>query len=129
MFALKTFCKQLYGPYCVIMTDLKPLVSLFGEHKQNPNTALPRLAITLPGYEYKIHYNAGRGMAMRTVSVGRHVFSCVIEMQHVLLDDAVGAFSRCSCLSLQVRYMDFCIYIEEQTITRHTPRTARRQVA
>ena len=47
----------------MIMTDHKPLVSLFGKRKQIPIMALPRVkrwAIALCGYEYKIHYKAGR---------------------------------------------------------------------
>ena len=46
-----------------IITDLKPLVSLFGELKQVPTTASPRIqrwAVTLSGYEYNIHYKAGK---------------------------------------------------------------------
>ena len=39
MFALKKFHKQLYGRCFVIMSDHKPLVSLFGELKQVPITA------------------------------------------------------------------------------------------
>ena len=63
MFALNTFHKQIYGRCFVIMTDHKPLVSLFGELKHVPVTS-PRVqqkwAITVRGYEYKIHYQAGR---------------------------------------------------------------------
>ena len=63
MFALKKSHKQIYGRCFVIMTDHNPLVSLFGELKQVPVTASSRVqwwAITLRGYEYKIHYKAGR---------------------------------------------------------------------
>jgi len=63
MCALKKFHKQIYGRCFMIMTDHKPLVSLFGERKQVPVTASPRVqrwAISLRGYEYKIHYKAGR---------------------------------------------------------------------
>ena len=47
----------------MIVTDHKPLGSLFGELKQVPVTASPRIqrwAITLRGYEYRFHYKAGR---------------------------------------------------------------------
>ena len=57
MFAL------IYGRCFVIMTDHKPLVSLFGKLKQVLVTASPRVqrwATTLREYEYKIHYQAGR---------------------------------------------------------------------
>ena len=63
MFALKKFHKHLYGRSFEIITDHKPLVSLFGELKQVPITASPRiqrLAVTLCGYEYNIHYKAGK---------------------------------------------------------------------
>ena len=46
-----------------IITDHKPLVSLFGELKQVPTTASPRIqwwAVTMCGYEYNIHYKAGK---------------------------------------------------------------------
>ena len=65
MFALKKFHKQIYGRCFVTMTDHKPLVSLFSELKQVPVTASQRVqrwAITLRGYEYKIHYKAGRSL-------------------------------------------------------------------
>ena len=43
MFTLTKFHKQIYGHCFVIMTDHKPLVSLFGEPKQVPVTASPRI--------------------------------------------------------------------------------------
>ena len=64
MIASKEFHKQLYGHCFVIMSDQKPLVSQFGElEKQVPIMASPRIqwwTITLYGYEYQIHYKAGR---------------------------------------------------------------------
>ena len=61
MLVLKKFHKQIYGPCFVIMTDHKPLVSLFGGLKQVLVT-VPRttVGVTLHGYKYKIHYKAGR---------------------------------------------------------------------
>ena len=54
MLALKTFHNRIYGRCFVIMTDHKPVVSLFGELKQVSVTTLPRLQWgTLRGYEYK----------------------------------------------------------------------------
>ena len=43
MFALKKFHKHLYGRSFEIITDHKPLVSLFGELKQVPTTASLRI--------------------------------------------------------------------------------------
>ena len=63
MFALKKFHKQIYGRDHVIMTDYTPLVSLFGELKQVPFRATPRVqrwAITVRRYEYQTHYQADR---------------------------------------------------------------------
>ena len=63
MFALKKFHKHLYGRSFEIITDHKPLVSLFAELKQVPTTASPRIqrwAVTLCGNEYNIHYKVGQ---------------------------------------------------------------------
>ena len=62
MFGLKKFHKYLYGRHFTIVTDHKPLVSLFSEKKQVPVTASPRVqrwAVTLRGYEYDIVYKSG----------------------------------------------------------------------
>ena len=58
MFALKKFHKLLCGRSFDIITDHKPLVSLFGELKQVPTMASPCVqwwAVTLCEYEYNIH--------------------------------------------------------------------------
>ena len=63
MFGLKKFHKYLYGRHFTIITDHKPLVSLFSDKKQVPTTASPRVqrwAVTLRGYEYDIVYRLGR---------------------------------------------------------------------
>ena len=62
MFGLKKFHKYLYGRHFSILTDHKPLISLFNEMKQVPTTASPRIqrwAITLRAYEYEIRYKPG----------------------------------------------------------------------
>ena len=54
MFVLKKFHKHMYGRSFEIITDHKPLMSLFGELKQVPTTASPRTqrgAVTLCGHE------------------------------------------------------------------------------
>ena len=62
MFGLKKFHKYLYGRHFTIVTDHKPLVSLFSEKKQVPTTAslrVQRWAVTLRGCEYDIVYKSG----------------------------------------------------------------------
>ena len=62
MSGLKKFHKYLYGRHFPIVTNHKPLVSLFSEKKQVPTTASPRVQrweVTLRGYEYDIVYKSG----------------------------------------------------------------------
>ena len=62
MFNLKKFHKYLYGRHFTIVTDHKPLVSLFSEKKQVPTTAslrVQRWAVTLRGCEYDTVYKSG----------------------------------------------------------------------
>ena len=62
MFGLKKFHKYLYGRHFTIVTDHKPLVSLFSEKNQvttNVSPSVQRWAVTLRGYEYDIVYKSG----------------------------------------------------------------------
>ncbi len=63
MFGLQRFHKYLYGRKCTIVTDHKPLLSLFNELKAVPQMSSPRIqrwAVTLRAYEYSIIYKAGK---------------------------------------------------------------------
>ncbi|KAG1927461.1 retrotransposable element [Pimephales promelas] len=59
MFGLQRFHKYLYGRKFTIVTDHKPLLSLFNELKAVPQMSSPRIqrwAVTLRAYEYIIIY-------------------------------------------------------------------------
>ena len=63
MFGVKKFHKYLYGRQFTIVTDHKPLISLFSEMRAIPQMASPRIqrwAVTLAAYEYTIVYKVGR---------------------------------------------------------------------
>uniref|UniRef100_A0A8C5QT05 Gypsy retrotransposon integrase-like protein 1 n=2 Tax=Leptobrachium leishanense TaxID=445787 RepID=A0A8C5QT05_9ANUR len=63
IFGVKKFHTYLYGRQFTIVTDHKPLISLFNELKEVPQMASPRIqrwAVTLCGYEYSIVYKAGK---------------------------------------------------------------------
>ena len=68
---ITTFHKQIYGRCFVIMTDHRPLVSLFGELMQVPVTASPRVQRCV-GTSTKSTTRLAEAMAMRTVSVACH---------------------------------------------------------
>ncbi|XP_039524968.1 uncharacterized protein K02A2.6-like [Pimephales promelas] len=63
MFGLQRFHKYLYGRKFTIVTDHKPLLSLFNELKAVPQMSSPRIqrwAVTLRAYEYNIIYKPGK---------------------------------------------------------------------
>ena len=62
MFGIKRFHKYIYGRKFTIVTDHKPLLSLFSEMRAVPQMASPRIqrwAVTLRAYEYTIVYKEG----------------------------------------------------------------------
>ena len=66
VFAVKKFDRYLYGKQFTIVTDLKPLISLFSEMRVIPQMSSPRIqrwAVTLAAYEYTIVYKVGRDHA------------------------------------------------------------------
>lgn len=62
IFGLKKFHKYVFGRPFTILTDHKPLITLFNEMKQVPSTSLrvQRWALLLRGYEYHIEYRPGQ---------------------------------------------------------------------
>ncbi len=63
MFGIKRFHKYIYGWKFTIVTDHKPLLSLFSEMRAVPQMASPRIqrwAVTLRAYEYTIVYKEGK---------------------------------------------------------------------
>ena len=63
IFGVQRFHKYIYGRRFTIVTDHKPLLSLFNELKAVPQMASPRIqrwAVTLRAYEYEIHYRPGK---------------------------------------------------------------------
>ena len=62
MFGVKRFHKYLYGRSFNIVTDHKPLLSLFHEEREIPVNASPRVqrwGLQLRGYDYHIEYRPG----------------------------------------------------------------------
>lgn len=63
IFGIKRFHKYIYGRKFTIVTDHKPLLSLFSEMKAVPQMAslrIQRWAVTLRAYEYTIMYKEGK---------------------------------------------------------------------
>lgn len=61
IFGVKKFHQYLWGRKFTLVTDHKPLLTLFGEHKSLPTMAAARIqrwAIILSGYDYQIEYCA-----------------------------------------------------------------------
>lgn len=63
IFGIRRFHKYLYGRNFTIVTDHKPLISLFSETKPVPQMVSPRVqrwAVWLRAYEYRIVYKPGK---------------------------------------------------------------------
>ena len=63
VFGVTKFHKFIYGIPFTLVTDHKPLLGLFGEHKSIPEMASSRLirwAVTLSGYSYRLVHRPGR---------------------------------------------------------------------
>lgn len=63
IFGIKRFHNYLYGRNFTIVTDHKPLISLFSETKPVPQMVSPRVqrwSVWLRAYEYHIVYQPGR---------------------------------------------------------------------
>ena len=62
IFGVKNFHKFIFGKKVTIITDHKPLLGLFVEHKAMPEHCSPRVqrwAITLAAYDYELKHKAG----------------------------------------------------------------------
>ena len=63
IFGLGKSHKFVYGRHVKLITDHKPLITMFGEHKQITVIISPRIqrcAITLSSYNYSIEYKPGK---------------------------------------------------------------------
>ena len=59
IYCVLRFNQYLYGNKFKLITDHKPLVTIFGENKAIPQFATNRLrrwALIMPGYHYEIKY-------------------------------------------------------------------------
>ena len=84
IFAVKKFHKMQFGRHFTLLTDHKPLLSIFGSKKSIPvysASRLQRWAIILLGYDFSIQYR-------RTTEFG-HALSRLIRTQSVSGDDTV----------------------------------------
>ena len=62
IYGLKKCHQFVYGRHVTIVTDHKPLITLFGEHKPVPQMVSPRIqrwTLTLSSYNYTIQYCPG----------------------------------------------------------------------
>ncbi|XP_063052002.1 uncharacterized protein K02A2.6-like [Engraulis encrasicolus] len=97
VFGVKKFHKYLYGRQFAIVTDHKPLISLFSEMRAIPQMTSPRIqrwAVTLAAYEYTIIYKAGRehtnADAFSRLPLDRRRESTPEEEERVLLFEDIG---------------------------------------
>jgi hypothetical protein len=59
IYSVKKFHKYIYGRHFTLLTDQRPLLSIFGDRKGIPvhsANRLQRCAATLPGYDFTIKY-------------------------------------------------------------------------
>ena len=65
VYGVKRFHKYLYGRQFTLVTDHKPLVSIFGAHKNLPTLAAARLqrwAVFLLSYQYNLEFRSTSGL-------------------------------------------------------------------
>jgi len=65
IFGLRKFYQFLYGRKFTIVTDHKPLISLFNHHRQMPEVMNPRMLrwkLILSAYDYDIQHRPGKQM-------------------------------------------------------------------
>ena len=61
IWGMKKFHKYLYGHHFTMVTDHKPLLAIFGEHRGLPTLAAARLqrwAVFLLGYQYTLEFRS-----------------------------------------------------------------------
>ena len=102
VFAVKKFHEYLYGHQFTLVTDHKPLLGLFAEHKGLPSRSASRIlrwALLLAAYNYKLEYRPGsqHGNAdalsrlpldFQSVDVSRPVFHVrMLEMDSSPVDE------------------------------------------
>ncbi|XP_037398305.1 uncharacterized protein K02A2.6-like [Pygocentrus nattereri] len=97
VFGVTKFHKYLYGRQFAIVTDHKPLISLFSEMRAIPQMTSPRIqrwAVTLAAYEYTIMYKVGRDHtnadALSRLPLDGEGESTPEEEERVLLFEDIG---------------------------------------
>lgn len=97
VFGVKKFHKYLYGRQFAIVTDHKPLISLFSEMRAIPQMTSPRiqrLAVTLAAYEYTIVCKSGQDHtnadAMSRLPLDGGIECTPEEEERVLLFEDIG---------------------------------------
>ncbi|KAL6471846.1 hypothetical protein MHYP_G00204960 [Metynnis hypsauchen] len=97
VFGVTKFHKYLYGRQFAIVTDHKPLISLFSEMRAIPQMTSPRIqrwAVTLAAYEYTIIYKVGRDhtntYALSRLPLDGERESTPEEEERVLLFEDIG---------------------------------------
>jgi len=122
IFGVKKFHKFLFGRNFTIVTDHKPLLGLFGEHKSIPEHASPRVqrwAITLAAYDYQLKHKPGKEngadglsrLPLKTDSLSYvpedvDMLFAIIDNSNVNIDDVKRETQKDECL---MKVYKFCL--------------------
>ncbi len=93
VFGIRKFHKYLYGREFTLITDNKPLTTIFAENKEVPTLAalrLQRWALILMAYQYKIQYrssqeNSNADMLSRLTTDSKSTLATEMEVNHFTL--------------------------------------------
>ena len=115
IFALHKFHQFLYGRKFILVTDHKPLTSMFGPTKATPTLAANRLArwaLMLNQYDYKIEYRStkkhGNADALSRLPVGHDV-----NFDGEESDADIDTICLIKTLSIQIKPVDSTVLAKE----------------